>query len=279
MTDDERRRTSSMIGEDHNEEGETDSGRPRSGRLVYGFHPVVSAIHAGQRIRSLYATAQVARRIRKELGRSIDPIVVDRLVLDGWTDRANHQGVVAFTGAFLYLDLSEIEDLVAERNEAGKPALLLVLDRIEDPRNLGAILRSAHELGADAVILPQRQAAAVTPAAIKTSAGACEFVPVARVVNLARTLEILTRLGVSSVAAVGGQGQVPEDVDMTDSTALVLGSEGRGVRENLVHRCVAQVDIPMQGNVGSLNVSVAAGILLAEVARQRRAHRSGDAVE
>ncbi|MCD6496838.1 MAG: 23S rRNA (guanosine(2251)-2'-O)-methyltransferase RlmB [Deltaproteobacteria bacterium] len=275
---DDRKRSRSATGHEASELAGSDEERPRSGRLVYGVHPVLSAVRAGQKIRRLYATAQVAQRIRDELGRSVEPIVVDRSALDVWTDRANHQGVVAFTGAFSYLDLPEIEDLVTDRNEAGRPVLLVVLDRIEDPRNLGAILRSAHELGADAVILPQRQAAAVTPAAIKTSAGACEFVPVARVVNLARTLEILSRLGVSAIGAAGEQGQAPEDVDMTGSIALVLGSEGRGIREHLRHRCMAQVAIPMQGNVGSLNVSVAAGILLAEAARQRRAHHFSDPV-
>jgi 23S rRNA (guanosine2251-2'-O)-methyltransferase len=177
---------------------------------------------------------------------------------------ARHQGVVAVAGELEYLEIEDVLDAIVD-----KPALLVVLDSVQDPHNLGAIIRSASVFGADAVIIPRDRAVSVTPVVVKASAGATEHMPIAKVTNLARTLEQLKEAGVWTVAAVAGDAQEPWKIDLTGSIALVLGAEGKGLRPLVAKGCDFRAQIPMSGQVASLNVSVAAGALLYEAVRQR----------
>jgi len=152
--------------------------------------------------------------------------------LDTLTKGANHQGVVALMGSFPYGDLADLEGLIESLLVEGEAPLFLLLDGVQDPRNVGALVRSTLELGGHALVIPERRAAGITPAAAKTSAGAAEVLPVVRVVNMNRTLEALSRHGLNAVAAVE-DGQPPEELDFKGPTALVLGSEGKGVRPSV----------------------------------------------
>ncbi len=239
--------------------------------LLYGTHPVELALRSAGKVSVVYGTGQGLARLDPRLLRHVDVVEVERRFLDRLTGGAVHQGLVAVTGGVRYLDESGLEELVETGLEAGEPLLLVALDRVTDPRNLGAVLRSVHELGGHGVIVPRRRSAGVTAAARKAAAGAAEFVPVARVANLARALEVLGRYGIRAVGAVGDGGRPPEEVDLAGHVVLVLGAEGAGLRPGVLARCVERVTIPTVGQVGSLNVSVAAGILLAEAGRQRRA--------
>jgi len=182
------------------------------------------------------------------------------------TDR--HQGVVAVVADYRYRELGE---LLEGARAAGAPPLVVVLDGIEDPQNLGAIIRSAHALGAHGVVIPKDRAAGITPAAAKASAGAVEHCPVARVTNLAQALERLKEAGVWTVATDASADEPISAVDLTVPTALVIGSEGAGVRPLVRRTCDRVARIPMQGKVGSLNASASAAIALYEVLRQRTA--------
>jgi 23S rRNA (guanosine2251-2'-O)-methyltransferase len=181
------------------------------------------------------------------------------------TDR--HQGVVAVVADYRYRDL---EDLLAAARERGEPPLLVVLDGVEDPQNLGAVVRSAHALGAHGVVIPRDRAAGVTAVAAKASAGAVEHCPVARVTNLAQALESLKESGVWTVAAAADAEADLASVDLTGPIAIVLGSEGKGIRPLVRKGCDRAARIPMTGGLSSLNVSASASICLYEALRQRR---------
>jgi 23S rRNA (guanosine2251-2'-O)-methyltransferase len=181
---------------------------------------------------------------------------------------ANHQGVVAVAGAYRY---AELDDLVDRAAAAGPDGLLVALDGVTDPHNLGAIARSAHAFGAQGLLVPRDRSAGVTPAVTKASAGAIEHLAVARVTNLVRALEDLKRAGLWTAALAAGPGARPLwQVDATVPLCLVLGAEGSGLRRLVARTCDLTLEIPMSaGGVGSLNVSVAAGIALYEIVRQR----------
>lgn len=245
-------------------------------RIIYGRKTVKAALSTRKtEVQTVLVTGRpdpeletLARR------RSVTVSTEPKERLDQLAQGGTHQGVVAVTGTYPYLKLHQLQDMLDRLNDRGEPALLLLLDQVQDPRNLGAIVRSAHELGAHAVVLPQRRSASVTAAAVKASAGSTEFFPVVRVGNMARTLEALKEQNITVVAAAGDRGARPEDLDLTVPTALVMGSEGRGLRPLTERTCDLTVTIPLRGRVGSLNVSVAAGILLAEAARQRRSNKN-----
>jgi len=187
--------------------------------------------------------------------------------LDRLTGEAPHQGVVARCRAAAERTEGELPAYLASL--AGPP-LLLVLDGIQDPHNLGACLRSADAAGARAVILPRDNAAPLTPVVRKVASGAAESLAIFRVANLARVLDVLKDAGIWLVGTAGDAGQELYDVDLTAPTALVLGAEGTGLRRLTSEKCDRLVRIPMAGTVESLNVSVAAGVCLFEAARQRR---------
>jgi 23S rRNA (guanosine2251-2'-O)-methyltransferase len=240
--------------------------------LIFGIHAVSEALKArrisrlvhvrggGPRVDALVARAQELRIV-------VD--TVDRMALDRLARGSVHQGVAA--------DLESLPAFTVEELARGaeKPALLVVLDGIEDPQNVGAILRSADAAGATGIIRQARHAAPLHGATAKASAGAVSHVRIATVVNIARAIEELKELGVWTVGLDGEAGDAYDSVDYTIPTAFVLGAEGEGLRRLVRERCDRLVGIPMAGHVGSLNVSVSAGIALFEAVRQRRAGSGG----
>jgi 23S rRNA (guanosine2251-2'-O)-methyltransferase len=192
----------------------------------------------------------------------------DRAQLDRAAGSREHQGVLALVAGRATLSL---EDLLARKGSQPAPSLLVLLDGVEDPQNLGAIIRTALAAGADGVIIPERRAAGLTEAAARASAGAVAHLPVARVKNVARAMEELKQAGYWLVGLDERADRGHTDVDLTERVALVLGGEGRGLHELVRERCDFVVSIPTLGPVRSLNVSVAAGIVLFEAVRQRKA--------
>jgi 23S rRNA (guanosine2251-2'-O)-methyltransferase len=189
-----------------------------------------------------------------------------RQKLDRLSGTDRHQGVVAVVADFAY---AELADLLAAAAASGRAPLLVVLDGIEDPHNLGAIIRSAHALGAHGVVIPKDRAVGVTPAVAKASAGAVERCPVARVTNVAKTVEALKDAGVWSVALAADGERPLAQVDLKGPIALVLGSEGEGLRPLVRKTCDLSASIPMTGGIDSLSVSASAAVALYEAARQR----------
>jgi len=250
-------------------------------RCVYGVGPVRELV--ARRASSIKALWIDPKRADKHAGDPVAQLVTaaraagiavedrDRQALDHAVgDDARHQGIVAWLGAAHYAGLDDLDDLIAA---SGEPALVVALDGVEDPRNLGAVLRSAYLLGAGAVIIPEHRAAQVTAVVSKTSAGASELVPIVQVGNLVRALEQLRELGVWRVAVDAAPGAQPiSTLDGALPLCLVLGAEGTGVRPLVSKNCDFHAIIPMQQTaVGSFNVSVAAAIALYEIRRQRLA--------
>jgi 23S rRNA (guanosine2251-2'-O)-methyltransferase len=190
---------------------------------------------------------------------------VPREDIDKATQTNTHQGIMAVTSRKVF---SDVDDLLAAKR--GKHAFLLVLDGLEDPHNLGALLRSANGAGVDGVVIPERRAAGITGTVVKASAGASEAVSVARVVNIARTLEDLKERNVWTVGLDERGTQDYDELDYNMDCAIVLGAEGKGLHDLVRRKCDLLVKIPMMGSVSSLNVSVAGGIVMYEVLRQRR---------
>ena len=242
-------------------------------RVVYGMNPVRELLRSGAEGLAELWLAEGGDRVRAfaELERAARDAgakvrTAPRPRLDRLAGTPQHQGVVAVVADYRY---REVEEILAAAPASGRPPLVVLLDGVEDPGNLGAIVRSAHALGAHGVVVPRDRAAAVTPAAAKASAGAIEHVPVARVTNLVRCLEELKEAGLWSVALVPDGDRDLAGVDMVGPTALVVGGEGQGVRPLVRKTCDHRARIPMQGRVGSLNASAAAAIALYEAARQR----------
>ena len=234
--------------------------------IIYGINPVLEALRAG-RVRGLRIADRSGERLNELLALARDGgVEVKRVpadVLDRDSQRGVHQGVVA--------DVEDLQDYsVADLvHGATGPPLIVVLDSIEDPQNLGAILRTADAAGADGVVIQSRRSAALGGAAAKASAGAMAHVKIAEVVNIARAVEELKELGVWTVGLAGDAPASYDSIDFTVPSAIVLGAEGSGLRRLVRERCDYLAAIPMQGHVGSLNVSVSAGIALFEAVRQR----------
>ena len=238
---------------------------------IYGVLPVLEALRAGARRIDRIVIAEGARdaRLREVLEAAQSARVPvrrePRVALDRLTDSANHQGVIAVTSAASYADAGDLVSRISP------DTVFILLDGVEDPHNLGATIRTAECGGASAVIVPERRAAHLTEAVAKTSAGAVEHLPVARVTNLASFIEELKKHNVW-VVGVEGSGQMAyTEFNYSGATALVFGGEGAGLHRLVRERCDAVVSIPMHGKVTSLNVSVAVGVVLFEVLRQRTA--------
>ena len=197
--------------------------------------------------------------------RKIPIVEVDKLKLDSLCAGAHHQGIVAMASERNY---STVEDILAYADEKGEPPFIIILDGIEDPHNLGAIIRSAECCGAHGVIIPKRRAVGLTSTAAKASAGAIEHMRVAKVTNLAMTIDDLKEKGLWFYAA-DMDGSNYYETDMTGAVAVVLGSEGFGISRLVKEKCDFTVSIPMLGAVNSLNVSCAAAVILNEVAKQK----------
>ncbi len=237
---------------------------------IYGINPVYEAVRA-RRVKAIHVAARSDERLAAllELAREQHVTVtrVDAGELDRLTGGAAHQGIVAEMRQAGHIS---VEDLVLQ---AAAVPLIVVLDGIEDPHNVGAILRTVDAAGADGVVRQSRHAAKLDGAAAKTSAGAVSHVRIAEVVNIARALESLKQAGVWTVGLTGDAPTRYDAIDFTLPTALVVGAEGTGLRRLVRERCDWVVSIPMNGHVESLNVSVAAGIALFEAVRQRRTGR------
>jgi len=239
--------------------------------LIFGLHAVTEALKARGRGFEWVGVAKERHDLR--LQRVVEDCrragvavrFVPRAELDRMVGNNAHQGVVAVTSAKQYTGL---EDVVAAKR--GKYSLVVVLDGVEDPHNLGAILRTADAAGADGVVIPERRAAGVTATVTKASAGASEHLPIARVTNVGRAVEELKEQNIWTVALDERGTQTYDSMDYNMDCALVLGAEGKGVHELVRRKCDFLVSIPMLGKVPSLNVSVAAAVVLYEVVRQRR---------
>ena len=190
---------------------------------------------------------------------------VDKERLDQLSETGRHQGVVAIAAAYEY---AELEDLFAAAKEKGEDPFFILLDNIEDPHNLGAVIRTANLAGAHGVIIPKNRAVGLTAAVARTSAGALNYTPVARVTNLARTMDELKKRGLWLVCA-DMDGTRMYDLNLKGPIGLVIGSEGEGVGRLVKENCDMTVSIPMKGDIDSLNASVAAGVLAYEIVRQR----------
>lgn len=190
---------------------------------------------------------------------------VDRERLDQLSSTKKHQGVIAYAAAYEY---AEVEEILEGARKKGEPPFLFVLDGIEDPHNLGAIIRTANQAGAHGVIIPKNRAVGLTATVAKTSAGALNYTPVAKVTNLAKTIEDLKKEGLWFVCA-DMNGELMYKVNMTGSIGLIIGSEGSGVSRLVREKCDMTAAIPMKGDIDSLNASVAAGVLAYEIVRQR----------
>ncbi len=229
--------------------------------LLSGRNPIREAIKSGRDIEKLLVakgdlsgTAKEIIAMAKE--RHIPVQMVERSRLDEITP--HHQGMLAYASAYRYYD---VEDMLAEAEEKGEEPFLVVLDGVTDPMNLGAIIRTAACVGAHGVIVPERRAVGLTPSAVKASAGAIETVKVARVTNLTRTLEMLKKKGIWLYAA-DMVGDDYRQVNFAGPMALIVGAEGEGVSRLVLEASDYRVSLPMKGGVGSLNASVAAGILM-----------------
>jgi 23S rRNA (guanosine2251-2'-O)-methyltransferase len=238
---------------------------------IYGINAVAEALKARGRAFQWVGIAKerhdlrLQRVVEESRRQGIAVRSLSRAELDRMAGNNAHQGVVAVTSAKQY---SGLDDVISAKR--GQQSLIVVLDGVEDPHNLGAILRTADAVGADGVVIPERRAAGVTALVTKASAGASEHLPIARVTNIARTVEELKAQNVWTVALDERGSQTYDSLDYNMDCAIVLGAEGKGVHDLVLKKCDFVVSIPMLGKVPSLNVSVAAGVMLYEVVRQRR---------
>ena len=237
---------------------------------IEGRNAVIEAFRGGKTIDKLYVLdgcqdgpiMTIKREAKKQ-----DTLVkyVPKERLDQLSQTGKHQGVIAYAAAYEY---AEVEDILQAAREKGEPPFLFLLDNIEDPHNLGAIIRTANLAGAHGVIIPKNRAVGLTATVARTSAGALNYTPVAKVTNLAKTIEELKKEGLWFVCADMG-GTVMYDLDLKGAIGLVIGNEGDGVGRLVKEKCDFVASIPMKGNIDSLNASVAAGVLAYEIVRQR----------
>lgn len=237
---------------------------------IEGRNAVLEAFRAGKTIDKVFVLDGCQdgpiKTITRE-ARKYDTIInyVAKERLDQMSETGKHQGVIAYAAAYEYAEVEDILNLAREKNE---PPFILLLDNIEDPHNLGAIIRTANLCGAHGVIIPKRRAVGLTATVAKTSAGAINYTPVAKVTNLSNTIEELKEQGMWFVCADMG-GELMYKLDLKGPIGLVIGSEGEGVSRLVKEKCDFAASIPMKGDIDSLNASVAAGVLAYEIVRQR----------
>ena len=247
---------------------------------IYGINSVTEALKSRGRAFEWVGMAKERHDLRlqrliedcRKLG--IPVRFLQRAELDRMAGQVGHQGVVAVTSAKQYNDLGDV--IAAKR---GQHSLIVVLDGVEDPHNLGAILRTADAAGANGIVIPERRAAAVTGTVTKASAGASEHLPIAKVTNISRTIEELKENNIWTVGLDERGTQTYDALDYNMDCALVLGGEGKGLHDLVKRKCDFLVSIPMLGKVPSLNVSVAAAVVLYEIVRQRRAKEGASDIE
>ena len=239
---------------------------------IEGRNAVLEAFRSGKCVDKLFILDGCqdgpVRTIARE-ARKTDTIInyVSKERLDQLSETHAHQGVIAQVAAY---DYSTVDEILARAEEKGEAPFLIILDNVEDPHNLGAIIRTANLAGAHGVIIPKRRAVGLTSTVVKTSAGAINYTPVAKVTNIVRTIEELKEKGIWFVCADMG-GETMYDLDLTGPMGLVIGNEGEGVSRLVREACDFTASIPMKGDIDSLNASVAAGVLAYEIVRQRLA--------
>ena len=239
---------------------------------IEGRNAVLEAFRSGKCVDKLFILDGCqdgpVRTIARE-ARKTDTIInyVSKERLDQLSETHAHQGVIAQVAAY---DYSTVDEILARAEEKGEAPFLIILDNVEDPHNLGAIIRTANLAGAHGVIIPKRRAVGLTSTVAKTSAGAINYTPVAKVTNIVRTIEELKEKGIWFVCA-GMGGETMYDLDLTGPMGLVIGNEGEGVSRLVREACDFTASIPMKGDIDSLNASVAAGVLAYEIVRQRLA--------
>ncbi|BBX20022.1 23S rRNA (guanosine(2251)-2'-O)-methyltransferase RlmB [Mycolicibacterium duvalii] len=257
-------------------EARRQQGRPKKTdetEIVLGRNPVIECLRAGVPATALYvalgtdADERLTESVQIAADKGISILEVPRHDLDRIAANGMHQGIALQVPPY---DYAHPDDVLAEVRQEGAPALLVALDNISDPRNLGAIVRSVAAFGGHGVLIPQRRSASVTAVAWRTSAGAAARVPVARATNLNRTLKQWADSGLQIVGLDADGDTTVDDLDGTGPIVVVVGSEGKGLSRLVRENCDAVVSIPMAGPTESLNASVAAGVVLAEIARQRR---------
>ena len=237
---------------------------------IEGRNAVLEAFRSGKCVDKLFILDGCqdgpVRTIARE-ARKTDTIInyVSKERLDQLSETRAHQGVIAQVAAYEY---STVDEILARAEEKGEAPFLILLDNVEDPHNLGAIIRTANLAGAHGVIIPKRRAVGLTSTVAKTSAGAINYTPVAKVTNIVRTIEELKEKGIWFVCADMG-GEIMYDLDLTGPMGLVIGNEGEGVSRLVREACDFTASIPMKGDIDSLNASVAAGVLAYEIVRQR----------
>lgn len=237
---------------------------------IEGRNAVIEAYRAGRPIDKLFildgcqdGPVLTIKREAKAKGTPVKFVTKERL--DQLSETGHHQGVIAYAAAYEY---AEVEEILENARKKGESPFIFLLDNIEDPHNLGAIIRTANLAGAHGVIVPKNRAAGLTAVVAKTSAGALNFTPVARVTNLAKTIEELKKEGIWFVCADMGGTQM-YDLNLKGPIGLVIGNEGEGVGRLVREKCDMIASIPMKGDIDSLNASVAAGVLAYEIVRQR----------
>ena len=238
--------------------------------IVEGRNAVIEAFRSGKTVDKLYVLdgcqdgpVRTIIREAKKYDTIINYVAKERL--DQLSETKKHQGVIAQIAAYEY---SEVEDMFALAEQKGEDPFIIILDGIEDPHNLGAIIRTANLAGAHGVIIPKRRAVGLTATVAKTSAGALHYTPVAKVTNIAKTMEELKERGMWFVCADMG-GETMYRLNLKGSIGLVIGNEGEGVSRLVKEKCDFIASIPMKGDIDSLNASVAAGVLAYEIVRQR----------
>lgn len=237
---------------------------------IEGRNAVLEAFKSGKTIDRIYVldgcqdgpVLSIKREAKKH-----DTIIryVEKERLDQMSETGHHQGVIAISAAYEYSELEDIFNLAKEKNE---PPFIILLDNIEDPHNLGAIIRTANLAGAHGVIIPKNRAVGLTPTVARTSAGAINYTPVVKVTNLSQTIEELKKQGLWFVCA-DMDGDLMYDLNLTGPIGLVIGNEGEGVGRLVKEKCDYVAKIPMKGDIDSLNASVAMGVMSFEIARQR----------
>ena len=238
---------------------------------IIGRNPVLEAIKAGRSIDKILIKkgkyeGSIVPVVKKAKESGIIIQEVDKVKLDALAEGGNHQGIVAYVSQYDYVS---VDDILAIASDKGEAPFVIICDKITDPHNLGAIIRTANCVGAHGVIVPKRNSAGLNSVVAKTSAGAVEYTRVAKVTNIAETIEKLKKQGMW-IAAADMDGQEMYKTDLKGSLGIVVGSEGEGVSRLVREKCDFIVSIPMYGQINSLNASVAAGVLMYEALRQRK---------
>lgn len=253
------------------EQGDKDS----AANIICGRNPVIEALKSDTNLDTIYIDGNggslgIIRRLAKEKGIPVKDVRDEKLTK--MSGGASHQGVAAVGACAEYVD---VEDILAVSEKKGTKPFIIICDEIEDPHNLGAIIRTAETSGADGIIVPKRHSAGLNATVFKTSAGAASYVPVARVSNLAAAIDKLKKAGVW-IYGTDASGSEYTKTDLTGSCGLVIGSEGFGISRLIREKCDFMIKLPMLGKINSLNASVAAGIFMYEILRQRSAESGGE---